>query len=87
MMSPGFCALPLGRLSVVGNVAGDFHRGLELGQPAHRADDRRAAGHVEFHRFHALAGLQREAPGIEGDAFADERHLFSSPSTAAGNES
>ena len=37
-----------------------------------RGDDRRAAGHVVLHPLHAVGRLQREAAGIERDAFADE---------------
>src|SRR5262249_22114296 len=40
------------------------------------ADDRGAAGHVELHRLHSLAGLEREPAGIEGDALADEGDFF-----------
>ena len=52
--------------------ADDAHLGLEQRDGAHGADHRGAAGHVVLHLFHAVGGLDGDAAGVEGDAFADE---------------
>ena len=54
------------------NPGPDLAWDLEVLQHRHGADDRRGAAHVALHRHHALAGLDRQAAGIEGDALADE---------------
>ncbi len=46
--------------------------GLEQGNRAHRAQHRRAAGHVVLHLLHAFGGLDRDAARVEGDGLADQ---------------
>jgi len=38
----------------------------------HCADHGGGSGHVVLHFLHALGGLDGDASGVEGDAFADE---------------
>ena len=59
------------------NDGGDFHFRLQQRDGAHGADHGGAAGHVVLHFFHAVGGLDGNAAGIEGDAFADQsQHRF-----------
>ena len=54
---------------------GDLHFRLEQRDGAHDADHGGAAGHVVFHFLHAVGGLDRNAAGVEGDAFADQSEV------------
>ena len=45
---------------------------LQGGQRAHDAEHGRRPGHVVLHAQHALRALEVEAPGVEGDALADD---------------
>ena len=49
-------------------------RAVDVAERSHGGDDGAAAAHVALHRQHALAGLDVEAAGVEGDALADEDH-------------
>ena len=51
-----------------------FTFGLSRGDRLHRADHGCAAGHVVLHLLHAVAGLDGDAAGVEGNAFADQAH-------------
>ncbi len=46
--------------------------GLQLGNGAHGADGGRRTSHVVLHLLHTVGGLDRDAAGIERDAFADQ---------------
>ncbi len=59
-----------------GDDGGDGDAGLELGEGLHGTDDGRAAGHVVLHFLHAVGGLDGDAAGVEGDAFADEAEVI-----------
>ena len=58
------------------NGAGDLHSQIELRRRFDGADDRRRSAHVEFHLLHSFRGLDGDAAGIEGDAFADQRDML-----------
>ena len=59
------------------NDGRDFHLRFEQRDGAHGADHGGAAGHVVLHFFHAVGGLDGNAAGVEGDAFADQsQHRF-----------
>ena len=68
--SPGRIAVPPGMFSVVGMTPMTRIRRVEPRQRAHRAGDRRAAGHVVLHPLHAVGRLDRNAAGVERDALA-----------------
>ena len=53
--------------------ADDIGLGLAQGERLEGSDHGPGAAHVPLHRFHALGRLDRNAAGVEGDAFADER--------------
>ena len=53
-------------------MAVTFHLRLEQRDRAHGADHGGAAGHVVFHLLHAVGGLDGNAAGVEGNAFADQ---------------
>ncbi len=57
-------------------IAGDFDFEAKFWQATHGGDHRGAAGHIELHGFHGLRRLERQAAGIEGDTFADQRNFF-----------
>ena len=42
---------------------------------AHDADHGGGAGHVVLHFLHAVGGLDGDAAGVEGDAFADQAEM------------
>ena len=48
---------------------------LELRDRPHRADHRRAAGHVVLHLLHAIGRLDRDAARVKRDAFADQAQM------------
>ena len=52
--------------------ADHIHRQLQQGDGLHRAEHGCGACHVAFHGLHAVGRLNREAAGVERDAFADE---------------
>ena len=52
--------------------ADDADRRAEHGDRAHRARHGGAARHVVLHPLHAVGRLDRNAAGVEGDAFADQ---------------
>ena len=60
------CSRPSGTTPI------DLDRRAEQRDRAHRADHGGAAGHVVLHPLHALGRLDRDAAGVEGDAFADQ---------------
>src|SRR5262249_39294353 len=45
---------------------------LALGKRLHKADDTSCSRHVALHLLHASSGLERDAAGVEGDAFANK---------------
>ena len=55
-----------------GNDADDVNRQPHFGGRLQGAEHARGTAHVEFHLVHFGAGLERNAAGIEGDAFADQ---------------
>ena len=65
--------IAVGHVLDQGADAHNIGLGLAPGQKAHRAGDGAGAAHVPFHVFHAACGLQRDAAGVEGHAFADQR--------------
>ena len=56
------------------NQAHHIEAGLQPGQGLEGAQHTGGAAHVVFHLVHALAGLERDAAGIESDAFANQHH-------------
>ncbi len=74
------CGLNVARLlrGAAGHVFGGrhdadhFNAGLEGGEGTHHAEHGGAASHVVLHFFHAVGGLDGNAPSVEGDGFADE---------------
>ena len=65
-----------------GDEPGDAEGAAHPAQRRHHGHHDRATGHVALHRGHALAGLDREAAGVEGDALADQHHPRSLPAPA-----
>ena len=61
--------------SVDGTTAVIVDRHAQLGDRAHRLDDRGAAGHVELHLLHLRRGLDRDPARVEGDRLADEAEV------------
>src|SRR5271169_2768938 len=59
-----------------------LHFGLEQSNRAHGSDHGGGAGHVVFHFLHAVGGLDGDAAGVKGDAFADQAEvdIFAAPS-------
>src|ERR1019366_5715119 len=57
------------------NDGGDFHFRLEQGDGAHGADHSGGSGPVVLHFLHAVGGLDGDAAGVEGDAFADQTEV------------
>ena len=53
----------------------DLHFGLEERDGAHYADHGGGAGHVVLHFLHAVGGLDGDAAGVEGNAFADQTQV------------
>ena len=74
-MSPGRWARLPGMFSTQGTNAAHRDGGPQLGDGAHGADHRRAAGHVVLHLLHAVGGLDGNTAGIEGDALADQSQV------------
>ena len=74
-ISPGRWARAAGHVLDRRNDSGDRYAGFEPGDGLHGADDGRAARHVVLHFLHAVGGLDGNAAGIEGDAFADETQM------------
>ena len=56
------------------NDADQVDLGLERRDRMQRAEHAGCATHVVFHFVHLGAGLERDAPGVEGDALAHEHH-------------
>ena len=52
------------------------------GDQPQRAEHGRPAGHVGVHRRHAVAGLDVQPAGVEGDALADEHDVRARPGAA-----
>ena len=69
----GLDGMAAGHVFAGGNDADHVHRRFHPGQRANGAQHAACAGHVELHLVHLACGLERNAAGIEGDAFADER--------------
>jgi hypothetical protein len=71
-MSPGLIR------AAAGHVFGGWHHAdhadwcVQQRNRAHRAGDRRPAGHVVLHPLHAVGRFDRNAAGVEGDALADQ---------------
>ena len=55
---------------------------LDGGQRGHHREHHGTAGHVALHVDHRLAGLDREATGVERDALADQHHPRAAPRAA-----
>ena len=51
----------------------DVDRKFHAADRFHRAEHAGGAAHVELHPLHALRRLDRDAAGVEAEAFADER--------------
>ena len=68
----GFEGVAVGHVFGGADDADDADGGLELGDGAHGADHGGGAGHVVLHLVHVVGGLDGDAAGVEGDAFADE---------------
>ena len=71
-MSPGRCASPDGMFSTRPSTPTALTLALRSASALHQPGDHAGAAHVPLHVPHALAGLQRDAAGVEGDALADE---------------
>ncbi len=52
--------------------ADHLHFRLQQRDGAHGPDHGGAARHVVFHLLHAVGGLDRDAPGVESNSFADK---------------
>ena len=68
----GFVGFAVGHVLCGADDGDDAHFGLEQGDGAHGAEHGRAAGHVVLHLLHVVGGLDGDAAGVEGDAFADQ---------------
>ena len=68
----GLLRLAVGHVLSGADDGDDAHLGLEQGDGAHGAEHGRAAGHVVLHLLHVVGGLDGDAAGVEGDAFADQ---------------
>ncbi len=80
----GLEGLAVGHVFGRADDADNFDRGLELGDGAHGSDHGGGSGHVVLHLLHALGGLDGDAAGVEGDAFADEAEDRGAGDGAAG---
>ncbi len=68
----GLLGFAVGHVLSGADDADDANARLEQGDGAHGADHGSAAGHVVLHLLHVVGGLDGDAAGVEGDAFADE---------------
>ena len=68
----GLVGAAVGHVLAGADDAEDANGGLELGDGAHGRDHGGGACHVVLHLVHAVGGLDGDAAGVEGDAFADE---------------
>ena len=71
-MSPGFIEWPDGRFSVAPMTEIEPDRQPEARDRGGGAQHGRAARHVELHVAHLVAGLDRDAAGVERHGLADE---------------
>ena len=74
-MSPGRWALLATMFSTAGTKAVTGIGRLQLRDGPHGAEHCRSARHVVLHFLHAVGGLDGDAAGIEGDAFADQSQM------------
>ena len=72
--SPGLSAVPLGMLSVQQRNPTTFTFGFVVLSTLIVASTAAAPRHVDLHRHHPLARLQRQPAGVEHDPLADQRH-------------
>ncbi len=68
----GFEGAAVGHVFAGADDAEDADVGLELGDGSHGSDHGGGTGHVVLHLVHVVGGLDGDASGVEGDAFADE---------------
>ena len=72
-MSPGLVAEPPREVLGAGHDPHHVARKPQTAHAPHRAQDGGPAGHVVLHVLHSLGGLDRNAPGVEGEALAHQR--------------
>ena len=53
--------------------AGNTHPRLQTADGSDGAEHRGRAAHIVFHFFHRVGGLERQAAGVEGNAFANQK--------------
>ena len=68
----GFACARVGHVFAGGDDGDEVDRQAGFGGGGECADDAGRAAHVVFHFVHRFAGFERDAAGVEGDAFADE---------------
>ena len=75
---PRFCGSAAGHVLRGGNDADDVERQFHQGHRLERSQNARGTAHVVFHFIHFRSGLERNAAGIEGDAFTHQNHRLRS---------
>ena len=70
----GAGGLAVRHVFATGHQAHHIQRQLHQRDGFHGAEHAAGAAHVIFHLVHVRCGFQRNAAGVEGDAFADQHH-------------